>query len=67
MLCRIYIGYLSLSFRLQTSEYLSKLLAIYLGRKSTLTLMASPSKGTQPKNPGEILIKLFKRKSLGFS
>jgi hypothetical protein len=45
----IYIENLSLNFRLQISEYSSKiLLSIYLGRSSTPKLMASPSKGTQP-------------------
>jgi hypothetical protein len=27
--------------------------------------MENPGKGTQPKNPGKILIRLFKRKKLG--
>jgi hypothetical protein len=60
--------YTLLKFRLQISEYSSKLLlSIYLGKSSTPMLMASPGKGTQPKNPSEILIKFFKRKSRGFS
>jgi hypothetical protein len=42
--------YFNLSFRLQISECSSKiLLSIYLGKSSTPMLMASPGKGTQPK------------------
>jgi hypothetical protein len=62
MFCRINIGYLSLNFRPEISEYSSKfILTICLGRRSTQSFFSNPGKGTRHQKLQQIYYKSFEK------